>query len=247
MQLQDLLITEQATVKEAIEQLERVRCKVVYVVKDKKLLASVSDGDVRRYILRAGDIECSISQIAYYSPRAFREYEREAWQELFQRTEMYSVPIVNLNEEIIGVVFKNGTFIKEHEKIGLPVVIMAGGKGTRLHPYTKILPKALIPIGELPISEHIIQRFLEYGCSQYYMIVNHKGAMIQSYFNNIDKAYDIRFIEEAEPLGTGGGLSLLKGSIEQDFILTNCDILIDADYSEIYRIHKKKHNPKFFI
>ena len=242
MQLQDLLITEQATVKEAIEQLERVRCKVVYVVKDKKLLASVSDGDVRRYILRAGDIECSISQIAYYSPRAFREYEREAWQELFQRTEMYSVPIVNLNEEIIGVVFKNGTYIKEHEKIGLPVVIMAGGKGTRLHPYTKILPKALIPIGELPISEHIIQRFLEYGCSQYYMIVNHKGAMIQSYFNNIDKAYDIRFIEEAEPLGTGGGLSLLKGSIEQDFILTNCDILIDADYSEIYRIHKKKNN-----
>ncbi len=242
MQLQDLLITEQATVKEAIEQLERVRCKVVYVVKDKKLLASVSDGDVRRYILRAGDIECSISQIAYYSPRAFREYEREAWQELFQRTEMYSVPIVNLNEEIIGVVFKNGTYIKEHEKIGLPVVIMAGGKGTRLHPYTKILPKALIPIGELPISEHIIQRFLEYGCSQYYMIVNHKGAMIQSYFNNIDKAYDIRFIEEAEPLGTGGGLSLLKGSIEQDFILTNCDILIDADYGEIYRIHKKKNN-----
>ena len=74
------------------------------------------------------------------------------------------------------------------------------------------------------------------------MIVNHKGAMIQSYFNNIDKAYDIRFIEEAEPLGTGGGLSLLKGSIEQDFILTNCDILIDADYSEIYRIHKKKNN-----
>ena len=114
MQLQDLLITEQATVKEAIEQLERVRCKVVYVVKDKKLLASVSDGDVRRYILRAGDIECSISQIAYYSPRAFREYEREAWQELFQRTEMYSVPIVNLNEEIIGVVFKNGTLSLIH-------------------------------------------------------------------------------------------------------------------------------------
>ena len=182
MQLQDLLITEQATVKDAIQQLERLRCKVIYVVKDRKLLASVSDGDVRRYTLQAGNINDSVSQIANYTPCTCSEYEEEAWQTIFQNTGMYSIPIVNLNGEIIGVVYQNGTVIKEHEKIGLPVVIMAGGKGTRLHPYTKILPKALIPIGELPISEHIIQRFLEYGCSQYYMIVNHKGAMIQSYF-----------------------------------------------------------------
>lgn len=242
MQLQDLLITEQATVKQAIEQLERVRCKVIYVVKDRKLLASVSDGDVRRYSLHTGDIECSISQIANYSPRTCSEYEKEKWQAIFQSTGMYSIPLVNLNGEIIGVVYQNGTIIKEHEKIALPVVMMAGGKGTRLHPYTKILPKALIPIGDIPISEHIIKRFWKYGCTEFFMLVNHKGAMIQSYFDNVIKEYTLQFVEETEPLGTGGGLSLLKGKIEQDFILTNCDILIDADYAEIYRIHKKKKN-----
>lgn len=242
MQLQDLLITEQATVKQAIEKLENVRCKVVYVVKDKKLLAAVSDGDVRRYTLRAGNIESGISHIANYSPRTCSEYEEEKWKTIFQETDMYSIPIVNLNDEIIGVVFRNGTILKDHEKIDLPVVMMAGGKGTRLHPYTKILPKALIPIGDLPISEHIIQRFCEYGCTEFFMLVNHKGAMIQSYFDNVAKEYTLRFVEEAKPLGTGGGLSLLRGMIGQDFILTNCDILIDADYAEIHRIHKKKKN-----
>ena len=114
MQLQDLLITEQATVKDAIQQLERLRCKVIYVVKDRKLLASVSDGDVRRYTLQAGNINDSVSQIANYTPCTCSEYEEEAWQTIFQNTGMYSIPIVNLNGEIIGVVYQNGTVIKEH-------------------------------------------------------------------------------------------------------------------------------------
>ena len=109
MQLQDLLITEQATVKDAIQQLERLRCKVIYVVKDRKLLASVSDGDVRRYTLQAGNINDSVSQIANYTPCTCSEYEEEAWQTIFQNTGMYSIPIVNLNGEIIGVVYQNGT------------------------------------------------------------------------------------------------------------------------------------------
>lgn len=242
MKLDDLLLTENENVKQAIERLEKMRCKVVYVVKGRKLLASVSDGDIRRYSLKSGDINKSVSCIANYEPHSFREYEKEKWMKVFQRTELYSVPITNLNGEIIGVVFRNGTIIKEQEKIDVPVVMMAGGKGTRLHPYTKILPKALIPIGDIPISEHIVNRFYESGCTTFFFLVNHKKGMIQSYFNNIEKSYSIRYIEETEPLGTGGGLSLLKGQIVQDFVLTNCDILIDADYTAIYKMHKKKGN-----
>lgn len=242
MELQELLLTEDASVRQAIERLEKVRCRVVYVVKGKKLLASVSDGDVRRYTLSSADIDEKIACIANYSPNAVNEYEKDKCNEIFQNTEMQSIPLVNLNNEIVGVVFRNGKIVREYKKIDSPVVMMAGGKGTRLHPYTKILPKALIPIGDIPISELIINRFNEFGCKDFYILVNHKSAMIQSYFDNIDKRYNIQYFQETEPLGTGGGLSLLKGRIQNDFILTNCDILIDADYPSIYDMHIKKGN-----
>lgn len=243
MKLQDILLTEKASVKKAIERLEKYRCKVVYIVKGRKLLASVSDGDVRRYALKSENIEDSVSCIANYSPYMFYEHEREKVQKIFKTSELQSVPIVNLNGEITEIVFRNGIIIRERDQIDVPVVIMAGGKGTRLYPYTKILPKALIPIGDIPILEHIANRFFESGCKCFYVVVNHKRGMIQSYFDNIEKKYSMQYIEETEPLGTGGGLSLLKGRIaNEDFILTNCDILIDADYAAIYKMHKKKNN-----
>lgn len=242
MKLQDLLLDEKSTVKQAIERLESVRCKVVYVVKGKKLIASVSDGDVRRFSLKSGDIHENVSGIANFTPTSFYEYEKDKWQDTFRSSEIYSVPIINYNNEIVGVVFRDGKIIKEHEKISVPVVMVAGGKGSRLYPYTQILPKALIPIGDIPISEHILNRFCECGCTSFFMIVNHKRAMIQSYFDNVDKNYSLQYIEETIPLGTGGGISLLKGIIKEDFIFTNCDIIIDADYAAIYKMHKKKNN-----
>ena len=131
------------------------------------------------------------------------------------------------------------THIKKH---ALPVVIMAGGLGTRLYPYTKILPKPLIPVGEMPIVEHIIHRFADVGCSAFTMIVNYKKSMIKSYFNDLQKDYTVDYVDEDTPLGTGGGLSLLKGKVTQTFFLTNCDILIDADFGDIYQYHKEKGN-----
>lgn len=121
---------------------------------------------------------------------------------------------------------------------------MAGGLGKRLYPYTKILPKPLIPIGEIPISEHIINRFNKYGCKEFFLIVNHKKNMIKAYYNEIEKDYSISYADEDEdkPLGTGGGLSLLKGKINSTFILSNCDILIKEDYEKIYNHHKVEKN-----
>ena len=135
-----------------------------------------------------------------------------------------------------------GLDIDTHKKACAPVVIMAGGLGTRLYPYTKILPKPLIPIGEMPIVEHIIHRFADVGCSAFTMIVNYKKSMIKSYFNDLQKDYTVDYVDEDTPLGTGGGLSLLKGKVTQTFFLTNCDILIDADFGDIYQYHKEKGN-----
>lgn len=236
------MIDENLNIKAVVEQLERVRCKVVYVVRDGKLVASVSDGDVRRYTLKDGNVNASIEHIANYNPSYLLRYEKETLDKIFSESEQYSMPVVNYNHEVVEIIFRDGRRIKRKYELDCPVVMMAGGKGTRLYPYTKILPKALIPIGEMPISERIMQNFFEYGCTRFFMIVNHKKDMIQAYFESSAKNYHIHYIEEEQPLGTGGGLYLLDGQIEQDFFLVNCDIIIDADYNEIYTYHKAEKN-----
>ncbi len=242
MQLEEILIEENSNIGIAVDQLERVRCKVIYVVSNGKLLGSISDGDVRRYALKRGSTELPVKHIANYHPMFLLRYEKEKVDEIFTRTEVYSLPVVNYNQEVVEIIFRDGRRIRRKYSLECPVVMMAGGKGTRLYPYTKILPKALIPIGEIPISERIINNFVDFGCMQFYMIVNHKKNMIQAYFDSISRKYDLKYIEEERPLGTGGGLYLLEGQIKQDFFLVNCDIIVDADYNEIYNYHKKEDN-----
>lgn len=242
MELEEILIEENSDIRTAIEQLERVRCKVIYVVSQGKLSAAISDGDVRRYTLSEGNVNLPVKFIANYNPTFLLRYEKEKIDGIFQRTEIYSIPIINYNQEVVEIVFRNGRRVRRKYNLECPVVMMAGGKGTRLHPYTQILPKALIPIGEIPISERIINNFNDFGCVQFFMVVNHKKNMIQAYFDGASKEYDLTYIEEDRPLGTGGGLYLLEEYIQQDFFLVNCDIIVDADYNEIYMHHQKEGN-----
>lgn len=242
MKLENMLVTEETSIKEVVERLEKFRCKNIYVIHDLKLLASISDGDIRRFILKNGNVNGSVKKIANYKPIAFYENQVNETIKVFERSDVQSIPILNFNDEITSVVFRNDVIVKKEEILDIPIVIMAGGKGTRLYPYTKILPKALIPIGDIPISEHIINRFHILGCHNFYIILNHMGNMIKSYFDNVNKSYSLNFVDEEMPLGTGGGLSLLNGKFNGDFILTNCDILVDADFSKIYRYHKENNN-----
>lgn len=241
MLLEEILLEENATIKDAIEKLEMVRCKVVYIVHNKKLKASISDGDIRRFVLHEENIHAPVKCIANKSPKFFYESQTEEIQRFFEECEAWSAPIINFNGEIIAVAFRNGQVVKNRNIASCPVVIMAGGKGTRLYPYTKILPKALIPVGDIPISEIIINSFKSYGCEAFHMIVNHKKDMIKAYFE-ANKSHGVHFYEEGKMLGTGGGLYLLKGTLKEDFFFTNCDVLIDADYSTMYQVHKNHHN-----
>lgn len=242
MQIEDLLIEESSMIKEAVKRLEEKRCKVVYVVHGRKLVAAISDGDIRRYALQEGRMDAAVKVIANYNPQYLLVYEKYKLDEIFARSEISSIPIVNYNGEIVEVVFRNGRRIQKKYDLNCPVVMMAGGKGTRLFPYTNVLPKALIPIGEIPISERIINNFVNYGCKHFYLILNHKRKMIQAYFDALEKPYTIEYIEEEYYLGTGGGLWLLNDKINQNFFLVNCDIIIDADYNEIYNYHEKNRN-----
>ena len=124
---------------------------------------------------------------------------------------------------------------------------MAGGKGTRLYPYTKILPKPLIPIGDVTITERIIDTFRNYGCKEVHMVLNYKANMIKAYMNDVEKDYSVKYVDEDSFLGTGGGLRLLKGTINDTFILSNCDTLLNADYECAYVTHKRNKNVITFI
>jgi NDP-sugar pyrophosphorylase family protein len=116
---------------------------------------------------------------------------------------------------------------------------MAGGKGTRMEPFTKVLPKPLVPINEKPIIEHIIEKFTEVGCLDFYLTLNYKGKILKAYFEELQPEYNVSFVDEKKPLGTAGSLKYLMGKFNKPFFVTNCDIIIKANYASLYDFHLK--------
>ncbi|MBS4534371.1 NTP transferase domain-containing protein [Clostridium sp. D2Q-14] len=242
MDIIDFLIDEEVTILEAMERLDKVAKKVLFVVREGHFVATITDGDIRRWILKKGNLDAKVKDIANYSPKSLFEEDKNKAKKYMRKHSIEALPIVDKEKNILSVVLWNDEEIELKRNLDVPVVIMAGGLGTRLYPYTKILPKPLIPIGEIPIVEHIMNRFNQSGSEQFYLVVNHKKNMIKAYFNEIEKNYIVDYVDEDKPLGTGGGLSLLKGKIHSTFILSNCDILIEEDYEKIYNYHKKENN-----
>ncbi|ORU01011.1 D-glycero-D-manno-heptose 1-phosphate guanosyltransferase [Anaerovibrio sp. JC8] len=221
-------------------------CSLIFIVDDENhLIGCVTDGDIRRWILKAGDLSASVEDFMKRDPIFVKENERFKAREIMLARSITALPIVD-DEKIIKdiiILERNGNISKSKKSLkGIPVVIMAGGKGTRLYPYTKILPKPLIPIGATPIVERIIDCYVDYGIDKYFMTVNYKKGMLRSYFNDLDPDYEIVFVEEDKPLGTGGSIKLIEEKFDCPLFVTNCDALIRADYADIYDYHVKNNN-----
>ncbi|MEG1257320.1 nucleotidyltransferase family protein [Clostridium sp.] len=242
----ELIISKSINVRETMKKIDETAKGILFVVDDKeKLCGAVTDGDIRRWILKNGSMEESIEKVMNNSPIYLEEKDTDKSIKLMYDKSINAIPIVDKNQQVVEVKFFEINLQQKNVRKslkGISIVVMAGGLGTRLYPYTKILPKPLIPIGDTPIVERIINKFNKYGGSEFYLTVNYKKNMIKSYFNEIEKEYDIKYIEEDKPLGTGGSLSLLKGKIKDTFFVSNCDILIDADYEAILKHHKEKKN-----
>lgn len=212
---------------------------LIIVDGEQKLLGSITDGDIRRHLLAGGKLEDCVLMACNKAPK-FATSVSEAEQYLNKH--FIAIPIVDNNKKLISIYLGNGDLEIPKESLNVPVVINAGGKGTRLDPYTKILPKPLIPVGDLPIIEHIMQRYQSYDCNDFHIIVNYKKELMKGYFSEIDGKYNITWYDEKTPLGTGGGLSLLKGKIRDPFFFINCDNLLLSDYASILKFHKENHN-----
>ena len=242
VKIEDILLVPGASVLDAMAQLDRTGLGVLFDAPDGVLAGVLTDGDLRRYILAGGRLEGPSAEAVNRSPRSLPMEQRGQARQMMLDCTIKALPLLDKTGRIQDVLFADGLDIDTRKRASLPVVMMAGGLGTRLYPYTKILPKPLIPVGELPIAEHIIHRFQDVGCSRFYLVVNYKKNMIKSYFNDLEKDYTVEYADEDTPLGTGGGLRLLKDRLHETFFLTNCDILIDADFGDVYDFHRRQDN-----
>lgn len=243
------IVNTQISVKSAIEKMVQERIKAVVVVDDEGAVAGLfSNGDMRNFFLRGGSLSANICEAMNHNPKLFYS-ENEVIEER-KTLKRVIYPMVDSSRRVIGILDYENTDPdgKVNDALAdIPLVIMAGGKGTRLYPYTKILPKPLIPIGDVTITERIIHSFQRYGCNDVIMILNHKANMIKAYMTELDKNYSVEFVEEEEFLGTAGGLKLIRDKVHTTFFLSNCDILVDADLECIYKTHKSKGNKITFV
>lgn len=242
LKVDELFISPTATILEAMEQLDHTGQRILFIAPEGRLQAAVTDGDIRKFLLRGGTLDTAVSQAANYRPKSLPIAERGCARAMLLTYGIDALPILDKRGFITDIVFAHGTDVDTHKQVDLPVVMMAGGLGTRLYPYTKILPKPLIPVGEQPIAELIMGRFRDFGCHQFTLVVNYKRSMIKSYFADLEKDYTVDFVDEDVFMGTGGGLCLLKGKMDKTFFFTNCDTLLDADFGDIYEHHKRSGN-----
>lgn len=248
--LENLLVCPDQSVKSAIEVMGRAGRKVVFVTAvNKTLLGIFTDGDMRRYILKGGDLFASIGSAMNKSPYILKTgWTHDDLQSCFVAEDRFVCPIVDGEGKLIEAIFRT-EYSEKLENFSIPrlppgvhTVIMAGGFGKRLYPYTKVLPKALVPIGDKPILTHIINKFMGFGCEDFHLIVNHKRNLIKAYYAEENLPCRISYYDEETPLGPAGGLYLLKGKMKSAFFMSNCDSLVEADYAQIYNFHKREGN-----
>jgi len=183
----DFVISRGARVRSALRQLEVAASKTLFVVEDNhKLFGTLTDGDVRRWILSGGDLDGIVDDVCNMSPYFVSpDYALEVVRREMLQRNISCIPVVAGDRKIIEVLLWERVFSEEHteapvQKIDMPVVIMAGGKGTRLAPFTSVLPKPLIPLGDKTVIELIIDSFRAFGIDDFYLSVNYKSRIIKS-------------------------------------------------------------------
>jgi dTDP-glucose pyrophosphorylase len=247
-QLDMISIPKTASLVEALKKMDTEGVKLLIVLDNGLFFGLVSIGDIQRAIINNMPFNTEVHRIlrSNISVASVADDLEEVKQNMLLR-KIEFMPILNGKREVVDVlfwedIFKDSPLPSLFAKIDLPVVIMAGGRGERLKPLTNVIPKPLIPIGDKPIIDEIIESFQLNGCNRFYISVNYMSDMIKDYFRRKGGPEDIEFIEETKPLGTAGSLFYLKGKINTPFFVNNCDILIKQNYSEIYKYHQENRN-----
>ena len=240
-ELQQFIGNDKLTISEAMQKIDGNSSGILFLVDcSHSLIGCLTDGDIRRYLLDGGKMAGAAVEAANKNPKVAHNEEEAVL--LYHKRDYVVIPIVDSDNKIVSVYTGNGQSVKNRKPLKTPVVINAGGKGTRLDPFTRVLPKPLIPVGELPIIEHIMKEYQSYSCNEFHIIVNYKRELMKAYFADNDNHYNITWYDEEQPLGTGGGLTLLRGKFNDTFFFANCDALLTANYESMLKFHKDNGN-----
>ncbi len=241
-EISDYIVIEQyASIDKVIDCLNKSTHKIIFVLDNNRLVGTITDGDIRRRIYEKKD-DISKLQACDIMHRDFRyilteDYEKSNTNDLVKYDVEY-LPVLSTDFQILKVIRIQVDF-EELSKLKTKVLIMAGGKGTRLHPLTKVIPKPLVPFENKTIIENIMEQFIKSGFDEFILSVNYKKDLIKNYFSEL--SYKIEYIEEPDFLGTAGSISYLRmHNIQKPFFVANCDVLLNLDFAEVFEYHLKE-------
>lgn len=235
----ETLIPIDSTIQRAIHSLEASGMQIVLVVSSiNELIGTLTDGDIRRAFLKGAKLSDPIDRFINRSPLVTPpEVGRNLILKLMQANKIFQIPVVDHNGKVIDLYVWDS--VNSTEPVENIMVIMAGGRGTRLAPHTENCPKPMLEVGGKPMLEHIIERAKESGFRKFIISLYYLGHMIEDYFKDGDKwGVNIEYLKETSPLGTAGCLSIMQAWPNNPFVVTNGDVLTDISYRDILEFHK---------
>ena len=235
------ILSSGANIDQVIKTLDQTAIKIVMIVGEQgDLLGTISDGDIRRGLLRGLNLSSSIESVINCSPLvAVPNMPRELVLQMMIVNKVQQVPVLDEKRRVVGLHLWHGINSEPFRKN--PMVIMAGGAGTRLRPQTEHCPKPMLRVSGKPILEHIVERAKLNGFDHFIFVIHYLGDMIEEYFGNGSRwQIKIDYIREEVPLGTAGGISLLRPRPDIPFVVTNGDIITDVDYGRVLDFHVRQ-------
>jgi dTDP-glucose pyrophosphorylase len=235
-----LSLLSSASLKDALRNLDDNAIQITLIVDEQDcLLGTLTDGDIRRALLRDLDLLAPVTEAMNSHPSIGLEDEHlVAWRQKLQGKLIRHLPIVDANNRIVGLYFDRPLALSG---LPYPVVLMLGGLGTRLRPLTQSVPKPMLKVGNRPILEHIVETLVSQGFNEFYFCINYLGNMIRDYFGNGDKwGATIHYVEEPTRMGTAGALSLLPHLPQTPFIVMNGDLLTKVDFKALIDFHQEQ-------
>ena len=232
------LLTAKATLHQAICCLDESSLQIVIVVADDgRLLGTLTDGDIRRGLLRGLEMGSTVESIIHRDPLVVPpQWGRDTVLQLMQANKVHQLPVVDENRFVVDLHLWDELLVPSRRSNVM--VIMAGGRGTRLGEHTLNCPKPLLPVGGKPMLEHIIERAKAEGFEYFVLAIHYLGHMIEDYFGDGNKLkINIEYLRENTPLGTAGALGLLQVRPTEPFLVTNGDVLTDIRYAELLDFH----------
>ena len=241
--IKNIVVKESISILEVMKIIDESSKQIAIVIdENNKLLGTISDGDIRRALLRNIPLTESVKEIYFKTPTvASINDSREEIINICKVKKIHQIPIVDSKGNLVGLEILDELISKE-KKLN-KVILMVGGLGTRLQPLTENIPKPMLEVGNKPILQTIVEKFAEYGYLDIVMCINYKSHVIKDYFGDgAEFGVNIEYVSEKDRMGTAGALSLLKDKPQESFFVMNGDLLTNVNFEHLHDFHTSNNS-----